>query len=281
MASAWSFPTAWNPDLPHHHHNVCLGLAFAAGSAIALASLGPRRTSALLAAFPHPHPFLPARGAASFACLASSLPHHSPTSVTQPNTGVSFPIALHDGKQLAGIGLRKKSLFGLKNITVYAFGIYANELSLKDKIGSKYGHEAAADLKEAKAFYDDLVESDVDLTVRLIIVYGRLKIGSVRSAFEESIGNRIKKFSGSENRPLLESFTKLFREEIKLPKGTTIDITRNPGYVLQTKVDGMEIGSVQSPLLCRAFLDLYIGEEPFDTKAKEEIGVGLASFLSG
>lgn len=39
-------------------------------------------------------------------------------------TGVEFPIVM-DGtsRRLVGIGVRKKSLFGLKNIDVYAFGM--------------------------------------------------------------------------------------------------------------------------------------------------------------
>jgi hypothetical protein len=44
-------------------------------------------------------------------------------------------------------------------------------------------------------------------------------------------------------------------------------------------VGDIELGAVQSPLLCRAFFDLYIGEEPFDRKGKEEIGSRLASVV--
>lgn len=44
-------------------------------------------------------------------------------------------------------------------------------------------------------------------------------------------------------------------------------------------VDGKEVGSIQSKLLCRSILDLYIGEEPFDKNAKEGIELNLASYL--
>lgn len=37
-------------------------------------------------------------------------------------------------------------------------------------------------------------------------------------------------------------------------------------------VDGKEIGSVKSELLCRSLFDLYIGEQPFDKQAKEAVG---------
>ncbi|KAI5056858.1 hypothetical protein GOP47_0028676 [Adiantum capillus-veneris] len=125
-----------------------------------------------------------------------------------------------------------------------------------------------------------LALSDFDMTVRLVIVYGRLKIGSVRSAFKESIGNRIQKFSGKEDRPLLESFTSLFKDDIKLPKGTTIDVRRQPGHILTTTIGDKDLGSLQSPLLCRAFFNLYIGDEPFDTKGKEDVKSTLAALVS-
>lgn len=44
-------------------------------------------------------------------------------------------------------------------------------------------------------------------------------------------------------------------------------------------VDGKEVGSIQSQLLCRAILDLYIGEDPFDRQAKEDIRQALTSIL--
>ncbi|KAL5980899.1 hypothetical protein ACLOJK_028819 [Asimina triloba] len=40
----------------------------------------------------------------------------------EPKTGVSFPASLNDSQQLLGVGVRKKSVLGLKNIDVYAFG---------------------------------------------------------------------------------------------------------------------------------------------------------------
>lgn len=45
----------------------------------------------------------------------------SATSV-EPKTGVSFPSVLDGTRRLLGVGVRKKSVFGLKNIDVYAFG---------------------------------------------------------------------------------------------------------------------------------------------------------------
>lgn len=44
-------------------------------------------------------------------------------------------------------------------------------------------------------------------------------------------------------------------------------------------VDGKEIGSIESKLLCRSILDLYIGEDPFDRRAKDDVDLNVASLL--
>lgn len=50
-------------------------------------------------------------------------------------------------------------------------------------------------------------------------------------------------------------------------------------FILVAIVDGQEVGSIQSKLLCRSLLDLYVGEEPFDKQAKEDIELNIASYL--
>ncbi|KAF7120700.1 hypothetical protein RHSIM_Rhsim13G0025700 [Rhododendron simsii] len=208
-----------------------------------------------------------------------------PTPVNEPKTGVSFPSALGDSRRLLGVGVRRKSVFGLKNIDVYAFGVYADTVDIKEVFGEKYGKASPAEL-DNKELIDDLKNSDVCMTVRLQIVYGKLSIRSVRSAFEESVGNRLQKFAGSEssdNKELLQSllnrFTSFFKDEYKIPRGSIIDLSRELGNVVRTTIDGKEVGSIQSKLLGRSILDLYMGDDPFDRKAKEEIERNLASLF--
>ncbi|KAF7818327.1 fatty-acid-binding protein 1-like [Senna tora] len=199
--------------------------------------------------------------------------------VTDSKTGASFPSLLGDSQKLCGIGLRKKSILGLKNIDVYAFGVYADDNDIKKFLAEKYGKFSASELKGNKEFNEDLVENDICMTVRLQIVYSKLSIRSVRSAFEESVGSRLQKFGGSDNKELLQRFTSQFKDEYKIPRGSVIHLSRERGHVLRTSIDGKEVGSIQSKLLCRSILDLYIGEEPFDKKAKEDVELNLASYL--
>ncbi|KAK6141393.1 hypothetical protein DH2020_024841 [Rehmannia glutinosa] len=199
--------------------------------------------------------------------------------VTESRTGTSFPVVLRDSQRLLGVGLRRKAILGLKNIDVYAFGVYADDADVKECLSEKYGDLSASELKGNEKLKEDLMECDVSMTIRLQIVYGRLSIRSVRSAFEESVGSRLQKFSGSDNKELLQSFTSQFKDEYKIPKGSIIDLSKERGYVLRTMIDGKEVGSIESKLLCRSILDLYIGNEPFDRKAKEDVEMNLAALL--
>lgn len=167
-------------------------------------------------------------------------------------------------------------MLGLKNIDVYAFGVYADDGDLKRLLSEKYGKLS---FSERKDLSKDLMEADICMTVRLQIVYSRLSIRSVRNAFEESVGSRLQKLGGSDNKELLHRFTSQFKDEYKIPKGSVIDLSRERGHVLRTTIDGKEVGNIQSQLLCRSILDLYIGEDPFDRRAKEEVELKLVSLL--
>lgn len=191
---------------------------------------------------------------------------------------MSFPAVLKDTQRLLGIGLRKKVILGLKNIDVYAFGVYANEADVRSVLEEKDKTLSGSESK-AKELKDELMDNDILTTVRLQIAYGRLSIRSVRSAFEESVGSRLQRFGGSDNKELLQRFTSQFSDEIKIPRGAVIELSREPGFVLHTTINGKEVGSIKSKPLCQSILDLYIGDEPFDKKAKEDVETSLASLL--
>lgn len=157
--------------------------------------------------------------------------------------------------------------------------MYADGNDLKQQLKEKYSKFSASELKENAELIHDTLERDIRMTVRLQIVYGRLSIGSVRSAFEKSVGSRLQKFGGQDTKELLQSFVVLFKDEYKLPKGSVIELSRESNHVLKICIEGEEVGSIQSKLLCQSLLDLYIGDDPFDKNAKDDIHENIASIL--
>lgn len=137
----------------------------------------------------------------------------------EPKTGVSFPVKLDDGKQLKSVGLRKKSMLGM-GIKIYGFGnvlyikisviflvlslrlclyftgIYADDEKLRDLQRSKIGK---APTKATKEMYQVVIDSDVGMTVRMVIVFSSLTMSMVRKNFDEGLGASIKKLTGGKN----------------------------------------------------------------------------------
>ncbi|KAI3891616.1 hypothetical protein MKX03_007582 [Papaver bracteatum] len=266
---SFSQPPKNNPKKPHESFSRAAVTGFGIGMGAAI-SLNNKKNPF--------HDFVSHLSSSNPSPLWGSLSLTSAETVTDSKTGFPFPAILNDNRRLLGIGLRRKVLFGLKNIDVYAFGVYANDSEIKKLLTDKYSEFSASELKESK-LNEDIMEKDICMTVRLQIAYGRLSIRSVRNAFEDSVGNRLNKFGGADNAELLQSFTSQFKDEYKLPRGSVIDLSREPGHVLRTTIDGKEVGSIQSKLLCQSIFDLYIGEDPFDTQAKEDIKQNLAALL--
>ncbi|XP_039133586.1 fatty-acid-binding protein 1-like [Dioscorea cayenensis subsp. rotundata] len=118
-------------------------------------------------------------------------------------TGVSFPVKLNDGKQLNTMGIRKKKILAL-GVNIYAFGIYADNMKLKEDLKAKFGK---APEKANKELYDAVINTDVGMTVRLVIVYGSLTMSMVRKNFDEGLGASLKKLNGGQkNEDLINKY---------------------------------------------------------------------------
>ncbi|OMO69282.1 Chalcone isomerase [Corchorus olitorius] len=194
----------------------------------------------------------------------------------EPKTGVSFPVKLDDGKQLSCVGMRKKSMLGL-GIKIYGFGIYTDNEKLKDLMKSKIGKAPA---KPSKELYQAVIDSDVEMMVRLVIVYSGLTMSMVRKNFDEGLGASIKKLTGGKkNDELANKVMGQASDDIKLTPGSLIEISRLPGYVLQTTVMGEVVSKVESELLCRAYINMYLGDDALDKDAKDKFGMFLLSLF--
>jgi len=207
--------------------------------------------------------------------------------VMEPKTGVHFPLHLScdefqenmSCQVLAGVGVRSKAIIKLKSINIYAFGVYVQPDHLVAQLGEKYKGIPPEVLRDQPEFFNDLLRHEVDMTVRLVVHYKGLNMGMVRSAFQDSLGNRIKKIAGSNDDHGLHMFCSYLSDDIRLFKGSAIDIRWQPGGLLRMGVGGREIGAIHSPHLCRAFFDLYIGDPPVCKVAKQSIGENVARLL--
>ncbi|KAF2292266.1 hypothetical protein GH714_018367 [Hevea brasiliensis] len=155
--------------------------------------------------------------------------------------------------------------------------IYTDNEKLKDLLKSNIGKAPA---KPSKEMYQVAIDSDLPMMVRLVIVFSGLTMSMVKKNFDEGLGASIKKLTGGKkNEELANKVMGQAPDEIKLTSGSVIEISRLPGFVLQTKVMDEVVSKVESELLCRAYIHMYLGDDPFDKDAKEKFGMSLLSLF--
>lgn len=74
-------------------------------------------------------------------------------------------------------------------------GIYADNVGLKEVLKSKIGK---APEKPTKDLYEAVIDGDVRMTVRLVIVFGGITMSMVRKNFDETLNVSLKKLNGGQ-----------------------------------------------------------------------------------
>ncbi|KAG6391159.1 hypothetical protein SASPL_148911 [Salvia splendens] len=209
---------------------------------------------------------------------------------TEARTGVEFPTMLDNSTSgesnsgftpeiLVGTGSRTMTVIRIKSLKVYAFGFYVHPFDVCEKLGPKYACVPEHELNKCQDFYRDLLRSDINMTVRLVVNYNGIKINTMKDVFEKSLRARLAKMNPEADFSCLQEFGSIFTQDIPLRVGTTINFRRTADGHLVTEVEGNNIGAVQSKDLCRTFFDMYIGEIPICEQTKEEIGKNVASII--
>lgn len=72
-------------------------------------------------------------------------------------------------------------------------GMYTDSEKLKDLLKSKIGKAPA---KPSKEMYQVVIDSDLSMLVRLVIVFSGLTMSMVKKNFDEGLGASIKKLTG-------------------------------------------------------------------------------------
>lgn len=188
--------------------------------------------------------------------------------VSEPCTGYSFAERLCFERtddvdhcpRLCGVGTRQKRLVGIKQLHVYAVGLYVGEFT---STGGAWDEELIA-------------RSDVDKIISCIISSGLVSRKKFVSALDDALLPAVKS-TGSE--ATLSRFRHLF-DDVDFKKGLHLDFYLRDGS-LTAVADGRKLGSLHDPAFSRAFVSVYLGPKPVAPTAKTAFRKGLLSFNDG
>jgi len=213
--------------------------------------------------------------------LAGGVPLTAQT-VTEPNSGVTFPVKLvaPSGLEhaLTGTGIRTKTFLKVK---VYAFGLYVDPAAATSALAGFAGKDAKA-LEKDKTFYETLLQMQFPMTLRLVMTRD---VGGedMAEAFDGALRPRVIQAAAEKNLPGGEAALETFRGFFsvgEMTKDSELLFTCTPDGTLSSSVKGTANPPLTSPALCWALFDVYLGDKPISGDGKKSVVASFPDLLA-
>ena len=207
----------------------------------------------------------------------------STETVIEPLSNTPFPVALvppggSTEQRLTGTGLRERFVLFI-GVHVYAFGLYVDEDGARESL-SEFVGRSAAELAGDQRFHARLLDLEFAMTLRLVMVR-TVAGGDVANAFDDALRPRMAAAGAGEpgDSQALERFRGYF-DAPEIETGTEIVFACTAAGRLTTTVGGDGQAPIDSPALCRALFDVYLGREPISAEGKKTVIAGFPELLA-
>lgn len=202
----------------------------------------------------------------------------------EPSSGVGFPATVtvpgtNMTHQLMGTGIRTKTFLKYK---VYAFGLYVDPAGAREAL-SGFAGKSAKDLEKDDAFYGKILEQDFGMSLRLVMTRD---VGGedMAEAFDGALRPRVQQAAAEQSlgggEEALDTFRGYFSVE-EMTKESEIVLSCEAQGVLRAAVKGEVQPEIDSPALCWALFDVYLGPKPISGDGKKKIVQGFPDLLGG
>jgi hypothetical protein len=192
----------------------------------------------------------------------------------EPSSKVQFPVEITvvggtDTHVLTGVAVRTKTFLKVK---VYAFGIYVDGGAARTTL-SAFADQTERDLERNDDFYDRILDMDFGMSLRLVMTRD-VDGETMADAFEGALRPRVQLAAAEMNMPggeaALETFRGYFSVE-EMTKEAELLFSCTPEGTLSSLVKGELAADIQSPALCWALFDVYLGEDPISGDGKKRV----------
>ena len=133
------------------------------------------------------------------------------------------------------------------------------------------------------------LRSSEDIDMSLMVRASRnLPIKLLAKEYERILRRRIQKVGGSQTDRALVQMMKSF-DEASLPdsvkqggsvkKGTLLTFTKQGPGTMTARANGLQLMTVESPKLCQAVFDLYLGDQPVSKDSRQAAGDAVLGMM--
>ena len=160
---------------------------------------------------------------------------------------------------------RARSKRIIKNIDVYALGVYMDAPALADRATTSPSPEAAV-----ASLADD---ATLPKTVRVVVTTGLMTAPRFLKSVKESL---LPALTARGAAPSFDAFASLF-DGTPLTKGTEIVFSNAPDGALAVRIAGADVGSVKDARFGPALFGLWLGAAPVSPDARASVVAGVAA----
>lgn len=187
------------------------------------------------------------------------------------------------GSRLFGLGGFGSAL----KVRIYDFAVYVHPEQAKLSSLARTSPRATMPLQQAQ-FCKSLRSSD-DIDMSLMVRAARnLPIKLLAKEYERILRRRIQRVGGSQADKALAEMIRSF-DETSLPesikqggsvkKGTLLTFTKQGSGKMTARANGVQLMTVESPKLCQAVFDLYLGDQPVSKESRQAAGDAVMGMM--
>lgn len=181
---------------------------------------------------------------------------------------------------LMGTGIRTRTFLKVK---VYAFGLYVDSAGALAELASQFANEELYRLERNDDFYDAVLGMKFAMTLRLVMTRN---VGAERmaEAFDGALRPRVERAAAEMNMPggveALDQFRGYFNVE-EMTKQSELLFSCTPDGTFSTRIKDRNEPDIESPALCWALFDVYLGRKPISGSGKKGIIANFPDLLGG
>ena len=162
---------------------------------------------------------------------------------------------------------------------VYAFGLYVDSAAAAQALAS-FANQDLKTLQKDQGFYEALLKLQFPMSLRLVMTRN-VDGETMASAFEEALKPRVERAAAEMSMPggveALQTFRGYFSVE-EMTKGAELVFTCAHD-TLYSNVKGDERPAIDSPTLCWALFDVYLGAKPISGNGKKTVIANFPALL--
>lgn len=186
-------------------------------------------------------------------------------------TGHAYPTRVEvEGAEhvLVGAGAEKKNFLFL-SFNVFSLGLYVKPEDARPKL-DPWANREPEQVVDDPAVYEAINDNAIEKSMRMVVARD-VTGDDLRDGFREALIPRLKARDDADAGLGALSKYMAYFEDRKLPDGTVLFFTCHSGGTLETRIAADQKEPIESPALCWALVDTFLGEEPMNRDLKKDL----------